>query len=123
MTDKMPPVVGSWVDAAPAACTLPTVDRPLRMAEFDEMFAAGTTSVSRIGPRVAQLELRPDPAVAARAADLTVRETQCCSFFTFALTATGGKLTLEVSTPEGQVSVLDALVDRVRAVVAATGPR
>jgi hypothetical protein len=52
--------------------------------------------------------------VAARAADLTVRETQCCSFFGFTLTATGGGLTLDVTAPPEQIAVLDALVDRAR---------
>ena len=59
--------------------------------------------------RHARFELTPDPAVAARTADLFTRETQCCSFFTFTLTATGGSLTLDVQVPSSQVSVLAAL--------------
>ncbi len=117
MTKKVPLVVGEWVDATPDACTLPTVDRPLRLAEWDALFATVTTSVNRIDPLRARWGLRPDPVVAARAADLLVRETRCCSFVTFALTATGGQLTLDVSTPAGQVAVLDALVTRARAAI------
>jgi hypothetical protein len=60
------------------------------------------------------LTLRPDPTVAARAADLAVRETACCSFFEFILTATGGQLTLQIRTPATQIEVLDALADRAR---------
>ena len=52
--------------------------------------------------------------VAARAADLAVRETRCCSFFGFAQSATGGDLTLDITAPPGQVAVLGALVDRAR---------
>jgi len=107
------------MDAAPPACTLPTVDRPLRLAEWDVLFRSAAIAVQRTDPMQARLRLRAEPEVAARAADLTVRETQCCSFFTFALTATGGQLTLDVSTPAGQIAVLEALVERARAEVGA----
>ena len=101
----------SWV---PDACTLPTVEQPLRAKQFDDLFRESTTAVHRIDERLARVELRPDPVVAARAAELVMRETQCCSFFGFALSAGGGVLTLEVRVPAGQVAVLDALVDRAR---------
>lgn len=102
----------SW---ASEACTLPTQDRPFRIAEFDALFADDVTEVRRTAADLALLELRPEPAVAARAADLSVRETGCCSFFEFSLVATGGQLTLLVRTPPEQVAVLDALVERARA--------
>lgn len=60
------------------------------MAEFDELIATAVSSVDRMGPTRACLELMPNADVAARAADLAVRETGCSSFFTFTLTATGG---------------------------------
>lgn len=120
MLEKMPLVESSWVDAAPQSCVLPTSDRPLRLAEWDGLFGSATIAVQRTDPLQARLRLRVDPRVAARAADLTVRETQCCSFFTFTLTATRGQLTLDVSTPAGHVGVLDALVERARAEVGAT---
>jgi hypothetical protein len=46
--------------------------------------------------------------------DLSVRETQCCSFFEFTLSATGDELTMDITAPAGQVDVLDAFVDRAR---------
>lgn len=98
---------------APQACTLPTVEQPSRLAEFDELFATAVRAVERLDASRVRFDLRPEPAVAARAADLLVRETDCCSFFTFTLTATGGTLLLEVSVPSAHVEVLDALVDRV----------
>ena len=101
----------SW---APEACTLPTQQRPLRIAEFDELFTEEVSEVQRTAPDLALLYLRPEPAVAARAADLSVRETGCCSFFEFSLVATGGHLTLQVRTPPEHVAVLDALVERAR---------
>ncbi|MCR3750551.1 hypothetical protein [Lentzea californiensis] len=97
----------SW---APRSCTLPTAERPLRLAEFDELLAGAARHRSQKTRLV--LELQPRPEVAARAADLAVRETGCCSFFTFELTATGGGLTLAISVPDSRAEVLDALAAR-----------
>lgn len=99
----------SWV---PDACTLRTVEQPLRATEFDQFFREAIIAVHRVDVRRAILELHPDPGVAARVADLMVRETQCCSFFAFSLATTGGELTLDVTVPAEQVAVLDALIDR-----------
>ena len=101
-----------WV---PEACSLPTVEQPLRVTEFDGLFATAVRSVTRVEPLRLWLELDPDAAVAARAADLAVRETSCCSFFAFTLTATGGRVLLEIGVPAGQVDVLDALAERASA--------
>ncbi|GAA3744391.1 hypothetical protein GCM10022225_30060 [Plantactinospora mayteni] len=109
MTETKVLVEGSW---PPQACTLPTAERPLRLTEFDELFASAVRGVERVDPLRVRLELRPEPAVAARAADLVVRETACCSFFTFTLGATAGRLTLDVAVPAGRVAVLDALAAR-----------
>jgi hypothetical protein len=99
----------SW---APQACTLPTVERPVRVAEFDGLFATAVRAVERSGRTRLVLDLEPRPDVAATAAGLVVRETECCSFFTFGLTATGGRLTLEIAVPDAQTAVLDALEAR-----------
>ena len=107
----MPLIEPSW---APDACSLPAAEQPLRAKEFDDLFGDAVTAVHRIDAGRARLALRPDPAFAARAADLAVREAQCCSIFGFALTVTGDELALEISTAPGQVAVLDALVDRAR---------
>jgi hypothetical protein len=97
------------VTQGPDACTLPTVDRPLRVAEFDRLWASAGP-VERLSAQTARVTLPPRPEVAAAAADLAVRETECCSFFTFSLTATGGALHLDVTVPANQTPVLDALV-------------
>jgi hypothetical protein len=112
MSETTPLFGESWV---PEACTLPTVERPLRLAEFDELFTTSVLSVERLDPARLRLDLEPDASVAARAADLVVRETGCCSFFTFTLTATGGTVQLDVAVPAAQVDVLDALADRAAA--------
>jgi hypothetical protein len=105
---------GSW---APDACTLPTSERPLRGADFDVVFAATVRDLDRIGPTRLRLDLEPSPQAAARMAGLAAAETGCCSFFTFALTATGGALTLDITVPQQYAPVLTALADRARAVV------
>ena len=40
----------------PEACTLPTAERPLRLAEFDDMFT-GLTSLERRSPVLVRMHL------------------------------------------------------------------
>lgn len=107
----------SWV---PQACTLPTQEQPLRVAEFDALFAASLTGVQRPEPTRARLLLAADAEPEAR--DLAARETGCCSFFTVsfdqadAAAGTGsGVVSMDVGVPAAQVAVLDALVARAEA--------
>lgn len=100
---------GAW---APDACALPMSERPLRAAEFDRLFADVVQGIERAEPTRLHLDLRPSPQAAARTAALAARETNCCSFFTFTLTATGGALALDITVPAPYVAVLDALADR-----------
>jgi hypothetical protein len=97
---------GEWI---PDACTLPTAQRPLRTAEFDELLA-GALGVERVAGDRLRLRLRPETA--GRAAELAVREVACCSFFTFTLTAATGGLTLEARVPPAYAEVLDQLAAR-----------
>ena len=82
------------------------------MRAFAELFETDVVSVNRIGPGTARLRLHPEPAVAARAAMLAMKENSCCSFFTFILTVAGGQLFLDVAVPASHTAVLDALTDR-----------
>ncbi|WP_328709879.1 hypothetical protein [Microbispora hainanensis] len=100
---------------APSACTLPTIGRPLRLAEFDALFAEAVQAVRRPGRELLRLELAFSPEHAARAAELTARETGCCSFFTFTLTIADGGLALKVAVPPAHTEVLDALQARATA--------
>ena len=102
----------SQLDWAPAACTLPTASRPLRLAEFDALFAGHLQQVHRIDAGRLRLTLTPGAQVAGTAAALAARETACCSFFTFELTITDGTLHLAVSAPSAHSDVLAALADR-----------
>jgi hypothetical protein len=98
-------------DWAPRACRLPTAEQPLRIAEFDDLFATGLRGLDRVAPT--QLQLRLDATTEATARDLTARETSCCSFFAFDYSpAPGGELLLDVRVPDAHVDVLDALAAR-----------
>jgi hypothetical protein len=99
----------AWV---PQACTLPTAEQPLRMAEFDEVFTRAVRGAERAGASRLRLDLDPVPGVAGRVAELAAAEAGCCSFFTFTLTVADGRLMLEVTVPPAYTGVLDALAAR-----------
>ncbi|MGK5440237.1 hypothetical protein ACSNN7_00150 [Micromonospora sp. URMC 105] len=102
-----------WV---PDACTLPTADRPLRLAEFDRFFSDAVRGVDRLSPQHLRLRLDGAARVEEAARDLTDRESSCCSFFAFHLSRPDpGSLTLDVRVPAAQVDVLDALAARAAA--------
>jgi len=95
----------------PEACTLPTAQRPLRRAEFDDLFA---TVVGR--DRVAAGHLRLVlTAPEADVRDLTARETECCSFFRFTVEPQPGAVVLDVEVPPVHAAVLDAIESRLPA--------
>jgi hypothetical protein len=106
---------------APAECTLPLVERPLRAAEFDELFDTALREVARLEPTLLRLTLDGSDRVAAATRELVTREAACCSLFGFTLTRTPDDLLqLEVRVPEGRSKVLDGLAAHA---AAATGGR
>jgi hypothetical protein len=94
------------------ACTMPTAERPLRLAEFDDLFTTAVRRVERHGNDV-RMHLAGAAGLTERVRDLTARETQCCSFFTFAIAGTDDDLTLDISVPPARREILDALAVRV----------
>jgi hypothetical protein len=111
----------AWVPVD--ACTLPTAEQPLRVAEFDELFAASLRDVqpSAEGEPMARLRLGGDDTLPARVQRLADAETSCCSFFTFTVTRLDAEaaqspgetlVALDVDVPAAQADVLDALVRR-----------
>lgn len=109
MTDQSP-VEQGWV---PEACTLPTAEKPLRLAEFDALLSAAAGGGNRLSPRHLRVTLAGGEDLAASVRDLAERETQCCSFFTFTVqTPTPGAVRLDIEVPAGHVDVLDALQAR-----------
>ena len=94
-------------------CTLPTVDRPLRHAEFDDLFSTALTAQTRLSATVVRWSL--DSRAEAVARDLAARETQCCTFFTFTFTSDGDSIQMDIRVPAVQTEVLDALAARAAA--------
>ena len=96
-----------WI---PAACDLPTPERPLRVAEWGGLLRSAVRRERRT-PRHARLTLPGAAGRAAQVRDLAARESDCCSFFAFAVTEVAdGTVALDIRVPAGQVAVLDALL-------------
>lgn len=94
------------------ACTLPTSERPLRRAEFDALFRETLEEVRRISPRHLRMRLRGADDLEARVRDLTSREQECCSFFTFTIdTPAPGHVVLDIEVPVSRTAVLNGLAD------------
>ena len=102
----------SWV---PTTCTLPTVEQPLRLQEFDRLLATALREQTRVSDTVLRWSL--DRTREATARDLMARESTCCSFFMFDLTVTDTNLLVDVRVPSAQVPVLDALAARAAEIV------
>ncbi len=110
------PAPADWVPVD--ACTLPTTEQPLRMAEFDDLFAAALIAVERSPDMAtrARLLLTGDGELRERVQRLADAEASCCSFFTFTVTPLpgggGATVALDVEVPAAHVDVLAALVTR-----------
>ncbi|MFD8474883.1 hypothetical protein ACFV2E_22955 [Streptomyces globisporus] len=103
------------LDWVPQSCTLPTEERPLRVAEWDELFAERLTSMSRPGPLRLHLDLAGGPGIEERVRNLAEREGGCCSFFTFTVTPGGNLIGLDIAVDEQHAAVLEALAARTAA--------
>ncbi|WP_344688353.1 hypothetical protein [Blastococcus jejuensis] len=121
-TARLGPAAAEWVPVE--TCTLPTIEQPLRVAEFDSLFATALRAVevpAGAGTR-ARLVLAGDHDLPARVQRLADAETACCSFFSFTLTplVTGPRgedadtavVALDIEVPDVRADVLAALVDR-----------
>lgn len=93
-------------------CTLPTEDQPLRLAEFDELFATALRSVQRPDPTWLRLRLATEAD--ARAQELTAREADCCDFFDFDVHPASDEVLVDVRVPANRTSVLDGLERQAR---------
>lgn len=118
----MTPSQTTWVPIE--TCTLPTLAQPMRVAEFDDLFARHLRAVERVGPGHARLTLVGAPGLAERVEQLAARESGCCSFFGFTVTpAEAGTcedgslagVVLDIVVPESRRDVLAALIERAEA--------
>lgn len=109
----------------PDACTLPAAGQPLRLAEFDDLFATAVRRVDPISGTHARLHLTGPAGLADRVRELAAREAECCSFFTFTTTArpaTGGEaVVLDIEVPAAHAQVLASLAQRASTAVAPAG--
>ena len=118
----MTPSQTTWVPIE--TCTLPTLAQPMRVAQFDDLFARHLCGVERVSPGHARLTLIGAPGLTEHVEQLTARESDCCSFFSFTLTpAEAGSLedgslagaVLDIVVPESRTDVLADLVERAQA--------
>lgn len=103
----------AWV---PQSCTLPTEERPLRVAEWDALFSERLASPSRPEPLRLRVDLAGGPGVEERARALVERESGCCSFFTFTTTPGEDMIGLDIAVDAAHEVVLDALAARTAGV-------
>lgn len=110
-------MTASWV--APDACTLPTAEQPLRVAEFDDLFTSHLQRLDWDGTTALTMHLSGPVGLADTVRDLAARESSCCSFFDFTTTvaATGSTedVQLLLAVPAGREDVLTALGTRATA--------
>ncbi|MEV7214086.1 hypothetical protein AB0O31_13455 [Kitasatospora cineracea] len=109
------------LDWVPSSCTLPTAEQPLRVAEWDALFAERLERVSRPEPLRVRLALRGGDGTEERVRDLVEREGGCCSFFAFTVTAEQGVVVLDIAVDAVHTAVLDALERRAGTVGLAGG--
>ncbi len=102
----------TWV---PEACTLPTVEQPLRVAEFDDLFATAVRPAERLAPTELRIHLPPGHETVSITRDLIAKETGCCSFFSFDIVPSATETELDVRVPDARTAVLEAMQQRAEA--------
>jgi hypothetical protein len=95
-------------------CTLPTAERPLRLTEFETLFANHLTDLTWAGDRL-RLSWSGGGGLWEDVAGLAARESSCCSFFDFALSGASDALVLEVAVPAERREILESLATLARA--------
>jgi hypothetical protein len=113
----------AWI---PDACTLPTVERPLRVSQFDDLFATAIRGVEQVTPTHLRLYLAGRTGLTATVRDLAARESECCSFFDFTITpdtgAEGETVLLDVRVPAPYTDLLGSLARRAETAVTGAVP-
>jgi DNA-binding transcriptional MerR regulator len=100
------PVVAAQ-DAPAIACSLDAGSVPDRISDWQALVAR---AVSRApAPGGVALEFVASPALVAEVARLAAAEQDCCTFFTFTLTMTTGRLRLGVEAPDDAADIVAAM--------------
>jgi hypothetical protein len=90
---------------------MPTVERPLRLAEFDVFFRGAVRHSIRTS--TTRLDLVISAEFESTARDLAQRETGCCSFFGFDFRPAADGAVMSIGVAVDHVDVLDALQARI----------
>jgi hypothetical protein len=108
-------------------CTLPTAAQPMRLMEFDELFRRQVRPPRWIGPHRVEFIFANAEGLSAEVSDLVARESECCSFFDFAIdqhtepALQEDHLVLRIGVPATRAKVLQALIERALAAVGGAG--
>jgi hypothetical protein len=106
-------------------CTLPTAAQPMRLLEFDELFRRQVHPPRWIGAHQVEFTFADADGLHAEVSDLVARESECCSFFEFAIdqhaqpAVEEDRLVLRVGVPATRGEVLQALTERAIAAIGA----
>ena len=105
-----PPTVDEedWVAGS---CTLPTVEQPPRLAEFDDFFRSSLRRSTRTSSTRLDLVISRESEATSR--DLANRESNCCSFFGFTFEHVQDGVAMGIGVPDDHIDVLDALQARI----------
>ncbi|MEO5922010.1 MAG: hypothetical protein ABIQ01_12800 [Pseudolysinimonas sp.] len=95
----------------PHSCTLPTAERPIRLAEFDTLLESATLA-KRDNAMHLTFYFDDAKGLEAQARDLTARESSCCSFFDFNVANDGGQIIVGIGVPDQHASILNSLQSR-----------
>ena len=106
----------------PDACTLPTVERPLRQAEFAALCGSALRGQDRVSDRHLRLTLSGDDELLETVLDLTARESSCCSFFDFTVSPSPDGVVLDIHVPAAHIGVLEGLSELARSSSSAPSP-
>jgi hypothetical protein len=93
----------------PPTCTLDDPAFRMREDEFRDLFARALRRIEPIHGRAARLFV--NSAHEAELRDLLARETRCCTFFDFQVTAAAEAVTVAVRVPAGSEAALTFLLD------------
>lgn len=93
----------AWAETA--ACTVPTADRPLRVAGVDARFAAHLRGVERPAATEARPVMVGGPDVADRVQRLADAESSCCVFLDGIVTERRDEVVPAVAVPPAYTDV------------------
>lgn len=93
----------------PSACTLPTAERPIRLKEFGELLASSSRRGERLSATSLTLYLAGEAGLEQSVRELAARESDCCSFFAFEISADQADVIMTITVPPQHSGILDSL--------------